>query len=247
MPNPENEAFPKIISGLVSALHREVEWLTQPLRLGGCHCAVVTLLVLSCLVQKTGGEELAVEREVRLVAIYQFCQAYPGTWHRQARSSRYKQGQAGKMNEPAGATLASRTQLFQLTSAALPLLTWFIQWKMDRYHSKTVNWAQILNVYKHFAENSQWNIGEGETKNTHTTQPWLLLLSDWMIDNPAQGRHWIFRCVQVEAPIPKNLIFFVYEKKRIFLCLIICHVSCGGCVTCHVLHVTCHTSPVTCN
>ena len=25
VPNPENEAFPKIISGLVSALHREVE------------------------------------------------------------------------------------------------------------------------------------------------------------------------------------------------------------------------------
>ena len=80
-------------------------------------CEVVTLPALPCLVLKTEGQELVVEREGRLVAslaIYQLCHT---------GSSRYKQGQAGKMNKPAGTTVTIRTQLFQLTSAALPLLT----------------------------------------------------------------------------------------------------------------------------
>ena len=53
-------------------------------------CEVVTLPALPCLVLKTEGEELAVEREGRLVAslaIYQLC-------HKQGRAgtSRDKQG-----------------------------------------------------------------------------------------------------------------------------------------------------------
>ena len=45
-----------------------------------------------------------------------------------------EQVQAGTLNEPSGATVTSWTPLLQPTSAALPLLTGFIQWKIALYH-----------------------------------------------------------------------------------------------------------------
>ena len=81
----------------------------------GLEVQVVTHPALPCLVLKTEGEELVVERvreewEGFLVAIYQLCHTYP--WTRQRT-----------MSQPAGATVTSRTQLFQPTSAVMALLT----------------------------------------------------------------------------------------------------------------------------
>ena len=87
---------------------------------------MLTLPAMPCLFLKTGAGGMEGQGGEGGPAMYQLCQHIQEQGRDkqgQSGTSRDNQGQAGTINERAGETVTSRTQLFQPTSAALPLLT----------------------------------------------------------------------------------------------------------------------------